>query len=249
MAKNEETKQGGSNTAQAEVGAQSSNRERWIQNMRKKYPDIENEDDLYAKSMDGYDAEHDYAKRSRDEASQLADIINKNPEVASFYSDLASGNIGAAFLNLGDLLKAYMSGEIDDEGYKTGLEERKKADDEKNEKIAAQDEVFKQWCEKHGYDPEEWMQKANEQLFSPMSSYAMAEAQFDAIDKMLNYDEDVEAAEIRGQNANIENQRRRMASNTDGMANKQSAAGASQQRQEHSSIVDIANRRAAMKNL
>lgn len=242
----------------SEITAASAptNQERMLANLRKKYPDIENDDDLYGKAMEGYDAEHDYAKQSRNEANQLAGIINEYPEVAGFYSELSAGNVGAAILNIGDLVDAYRNGDIDDEGYKARIAERKKADEdaaaaeeEKNGKIAAQDEVFKAWCEKHGYDPEEWMNKATEQLFKPMSSYAMAEAQFDALDKMLNYDEDVEAAEVRGRNTNISAQRRKAASSTDGQLNRSSAAAGAGQPKQENPLARMASRGAAARNL
>ena len=231
MANKNENQEQTQEQASASANAQPTNRERWERNLRAKYPDVQDEDELYGRAMDSYDTEHDYAKQSREEARQLADIINQNPEVAKFYSDLSQGNVGAAFLNLGDLLKAYMSGEIDDEGYKNGLAERQKAEDAKkaaeddrNSKIAAQDEVFKQWCEKKGYDPEEWMKRASEQLFTPMSSYAMAEAQFDAVDKMLNYDDDIEVARAQERNKKIVAERKKNAAASDGQLNRGSAA-------------------------
>lgn len=242
MAKNDENLNGQQAAQEAAAGAPSTtpNQDKWRENMRAKYPDAADDEALFEASMRGYDEEHDFAKRQREENDQLARIIQDKPEIAGFYSELASGNIGAAILNIGDLVEAYKSGEMDDEKYNTMVADRKKADEEKNSAIDAQNEVYRQWCEKKGYDPDEWMERANEQLFKPMSTYKMAEAQFDALDKMLNYDEDVEAAEIRGRNANIVAQRKKRSEATDGQANGGSASATTPAQRTKKTIFDVA---------
>lgn len=204
------------NQPAAPAQSTTPNRDKWLANLRGKYGEDKSEEELYDLSMKGYDTEHEAAKKYAQETRDFADKINQYPELAGFYSEASQGNVGAAVLNLGDLIDAYRSGEIDDEGYKAKVAERKKADEDaaaaeadKQAKIAKFDnEVFVPWCEKNGYDPEEWMKKADEMLFKPMRAYEMAEAQLDAIDKMINYDAAVAAAETKGRNANIQEQRR-----------------------------------------
>lgn len=201
--------------AAANTPSATPNQDKWRENMRAKYPDAADDEALYEASMRGYDEEHDFAKQQREDIDAFTNSIKDYPELASFYSEAAQGNIGAAILNIGALVDAYRNGEIDDAKYKEQVAARKKADEDaaaaketEQAELAEQNRIFEEWCAKKGYDPEEWMEKANEALFSPMISRKMAEKQFDAIDKMINYDAAVEAAEVRGRNANIQEQRR-----------------------------------------
>lgn len=235
--------------AETQTPSETPNRDKWFANMRGKYGEDKSEEELYDLSSKGYDEEHEYAKQQRADIDAFANSIKDYPELAAFYSEAAAGNIGSAILNLGDLMDAYRKGEIDDEKYRNAVAERKAADDEKNSKIAAQKEVFEKWCKDKGYDPEEWIAKAEEMLFKPMASYALAEAQFDAIDKMLNYDEDVEAAKVQGRNENIVTQRKKSAAATDGQVNSGSASAGAAAKGKTNSITDMANRRAALRNL
>lgn len=188
----------------AEETAKPSNKETWFKNMRSKRPDIpaEDEDALYGASMEGYDKEHEYANNMRNQTKKLSEAIDSSPELSTFMADIyergAEGHPEMAFINFGDLLQGYMSGEISSDEYIAEKEKRSKAESERKKKIEAQNEVYKKWCESKGYDPEEWMEKANEALFSPMGNYELAEAQFEAIDNMLNYDADVKDAEESG---------------------------------------------------
>lgn len=235
----------------SEQAPSTPNRDRWLENMRGKYPDIENEDDLYARSMEGYDAEHDFAKQQREENASLNELITSNPELARFYNEMfergKEGHPEMALLNVGDLLKAYITGEMTSDEYIAEKEKRSQAESEQQKKLEAQNAVFTAWCEKKGYDPEEWATRAAEKLFTPMANHELAEAQFDAIDKMLNYDDDVEAAEVRGRNANISSQRRRQQGSSDGMMNTTSAGGGTSADSQKNTIADIANQRAAMR--
>lgn len=222
MAKKEEQmkeQQAAEAAAQAAANTPSAtpNQDKWRENMRAKYPDAADDEALYEASMRGYDEEHDFAKQQRADIDAFTNSIKDYPELASFYSEVAQGNIGAAILNIGNLIDAYRSGEIDDAKYKEQVAARKKEADDaaaaketEQAELAEQNRVFEEWCSKKGYDPEDWMARAEELLFGPMAQRKMTESVFDAIDKMINYDAAVEAAEVRGRNANIQEQRRSM---------------------------------------
>lgn len=192
-------------------------KEIFISNVRKKYPDIEDEDELYGKVMDDYDMEHEWAKKQRRENERLASAMSASPELAAFMTEVmergADGHPEMAFLNLGDLLESYLKGEIGSDEYIAEKGKRQETKKKMDEKIAAQNEVFKAWAEKRGYDPDEWMARISEKLFTPMSEYALAEAQFDALDNLLNYDTDIEnamsAGETKGRNERIKAERMR----------------------------------------
>lgn len=242
--------------AETQTPSETPNRDKWFANMRGKYGEDKSEEELYDLSSKGYDEEHDFAKQQRADIDAFTNSIKDYPELASFYSEAAQGNIGAAILNIGALVDAYRSGEIDDAKYKEQVAARKKADEDaaaakeaEQAELAEQNRVFEEWCAKKGYDPEEWMAKANDALFSPMISRKMAEKQFDAIDKMINYDEDVEAARVQGRNENIVTQRKKSSAATDGQVNGGSASAGASTNKKTNSITAMANRRAALRNL
>jgi len=180
----------------------------WIANMRKKYPDA-TEDELYSIAMKNYDTDHNYRKETEASSKAFADLVNQEPEIAKWYKDVSEGvDPGVAMLNLGDVYKAYMNGDIDSEGFKAERSKRDAESKAKDESVAKQAQALEEWCKEKGYEPEEWLKQANEKLFTAMSSYALDKAQFDALDKMFNYDADVEAAQAKGRNENIMAQRK-----------------------------------------
>ena len=189
------------------VETPASNKDTFMKNLRSKYPDIAegDEEGLYGAAMKGYDTEHDYAKTMREQTGRLGEAMNASPEVASFMAEVyergAEGHPELAFLNFGDLLKSYLNGEINEGEYVAAKEKANAAEAEKAKKIEAQNEVFKQWCEQNGYDPDEWMKQASEKIFNKMSSYELGAEQFDAFDKMMNYDADIADAEAAGRAA------------------------------------------------
>lgn len=242
--------------AETQIPSETPNRDKWFANMRGKYGEDKSDEELYDLSSKGYDEEHDFAKQQRADIDAFANSIKDYPELASFYSEAAQGNIGAAVLNIGDLVDAYRSGEIDDAKYKEQVAARKKeaddaaaAKDAKQAALAEQDRVFEEWCAKKGYNPNEWMEKANEALFSHIRDSKLEEAQFDAIDKMINYDEDVEAARVQGRNENIVAQRKKSAVATDGQVNGGSASGAAGTGKTQSRLGGIASEMARARNL
>lgn len=242
--------------AETQTPSETPNRNKWLANLRGKYGEDLSEEELYGKSMEGYDEEHEFAKQQRADIDAFTNSIKDYPELASFYSEAAQGNIGTAILNLGDLIDAYRSGEIDDAKYKEQVAARKKEADDaaaakatEQEELAEQNRVFEEWCAKNGRDPEEWMAKAEEMLFGPMAKRKMTESVFDAIDKMINYDEDVEAARVQGRNENIVTQRKKSAAATDGQVNGGSASGAAGIGKTQSRLGGIASEMARARNL
>lgn len=227
-------------------------RETFLANLRKKHPDVEDEDELFGKAMEGYDAEHDYAKQQREETGRLADIMKGNDDLAAMYAELfergPEGNPEMALINIAPLLKSYLSGEISSEEYEAKKAENKKAEEEKNSKMAAQEQVFKEVCEEEGLDYEETLGKIAEKLLNPMAAYEIGKEQVKALINMVNYDDDVEAARVQGRNETIEARKRKMERQSDGLPSGGSAAQPST-RAEETQLQRIASRRAAAKNL
>lgn len=237
----------------ATEGATTSNRDTFLNNLRSKYPDIEDEDALYGEAMKGYDADHEYAKQQREETGRLADIMQSNPELAAMYAEMfergKDGNPEMALINISDLLRSYLTGEISSEEYESKKAEGKKAEAEKQKKMDAQEAVFREVCEEDGLDYEETLNKIAETLLNPMASYEIGKEQVRALINMVNHDSDVEAARVQGRNEQIEARKRKLERQGDGLPSGSSNAIPAQKPQRESELSRIASRRAAAKNL
>lgn len=197
------------------------NFDKWRNGIIAKNPDIDPNDmeALYGASSAGYDQEHDYAKKNREEVDKLSKILKDNPDIAAFYSKLiaSDGDAGEAFASLSDVIKAYATGEIDSEGYRNAMNEQraKKADMEAGQ--AASQIAFEEVCKEIGCNPEETAKQLQEKLFEPMASAKMTKEVWKTLINMLNYEDDVDAARIQGRNETISAQRKKSAVTTDGL--------------------------------
>lgn len=235
MAKeNKETPQ---NEAQVPVQEQSQtpNFDKWRTNMRGKYGEDKTDEELYDLSMSGYDTEHDAVKRYSAEATELEDILSANPDLAGVFSEIFTrgkdGNPAGALRNLPPELKRYITDEnYGDEAY---LADKKAREDEATAKKAKEEQTqslreqaFDEVCQEDGVaDPEAALEALKGVLYNPCETLDQCKEQVRAFLKMVDYDNAVEAAEVRGRNANIAAQRKKSAGGTDGQANRASAAG------------------------
>lgn len=247
--------------AQASTSAMSDtpNRDKWLANLRAKYGDELSEDELYGKSMEGYDAEHEYAKQSRADLDQFSKTIQNNPTMLAFYQkliELGEDNAEMALLELGDDLVSYLTGEIDSNAYqerkrlKAETEaENSRRSEELGQKKTAQRAALEAWAEKKGLDPDEFVSDVQTKLLEPIAAFSAEEALFESLYNMLYHDEDVEAAEVRGRNATITTQRKKNAGATDGQTNRSSAAAGVQGEEGKNPLARMASRGAAARNL
>lgn len=228
------------------------NYDKWRSGIIAKNPDI-NPDDmeaLYGASSAGYDAEHDYAKKNRAEVEKLSQILQANPDVAAFYEKLiaSDGDAGEAFASLGDVIKAYATGEIDSEGYRNAVNEQRTKKAEMDAGQEASQAAFEEVCQEIGCDPEETAKQLQEKLFEPMASAKMTKEVWKTLIKMLNYDDDVEAAHIRGRNENISAQRKKNNTATDGLP--KGGSPAAKPAQEKPDVLDqVLNSKMARRKL
>lgn len=240
-------------TAEQEV-VSTPNFERWKAGVMKNNPNLTEDSDMedfYAASSAGYDAEHDYAKKERAEVEKFHDMLTKHPEMASFYNSVINAedeDLGEAFLNLGELIKAYATGEIDSAKYAEGMNEKKRIEEETNGKQEAQAAAFEKACEEMGVDPVETSQSLMDKLFNPMATYALTVDLWKSLIKMLSYDDDVAAAEVRGRNANITAQRKKIENSTDGIPHRPSAT-MHPTAQSNSPLDSVVERRNARRRL
>ena len=189
------------------------NEDMFMENLGKKYPDLAgNREAIFEKSMEDYDREHEYAKKGRKQAEDIKSFIEADENVNNFLIDFwewgGKGKVWKAFLHLQPLWRQYINGEIQDDEFEAELR-RMNEEYEKTERVkemAAR--AFDKVCEKRGWDPDETRQKLNDMLFAEVNTEEEAERQVENMFRVLDFDPAVEAAEIRGKNATIEEQRR-----------------------------------------
>lgn len=237
----------------AQEPSQTPNFDKWRTNMRGKYGEDKTDEELYDLSMSGYDAEHDAVKRYNAEATELEDILLANPDLAGVFSEIFTrgkeGNPAGALRNLPPELKRYITDEnYGDEAYladKKAREDEASAQKEKADKIQSlREQAFDEVCQEDGVaDPEAALESLKSVLYNPCETLDQCKEQVRAFLKMVDYDNAVEAAEVRGRNANITAQRKKSAGGTDGQANRASAAGgAGEQRSPLARMAEIGAR-------
>lgn len=227
---------------------------KWKEGIMKNNPDLTEDSDMedfYAASSAGYDAEHDYAKKEREDLEKIHAIFAEHPELANFMDSVlnAEGNdLGEAIFNLGELITGYATGEIDSAAYKRAVDSKKKQEKEIEEKSAIQAAAFEDACKEMGVDPNETAQELMQKLFNPMSAYELTTEVWKNLINMLSYDDDVAAAEIKGRNANIVAQRKKVKDSTDGIPHANSTTAIAREK-EKTPIDLIVERRMARKKL
>lgn len=222
---------------QPEVLEQSAtpNFDKWRTNLRGKYGEDKSDEELFDLSMRGYDEEHESNKRYSSEATELEDILSANPDLAGVFAEIfergKNGNPVGALRNLPPELKKYLTDDsIGDDEYlaerkkRVDEEDAKKAKDEQTQKLREQ--AFEQVCAEDGVaDPEAALQVLQAVFDNPCETLEQCKEQVRSFLKMADYDDAVEAAEVRGRNANIAAERKRKSNSSDGLANGASAAG------------------------
>ncbi len=216
---------------------QTPNFDKWRTNLRSKYGEDKSDEELYDLSMSGYDAEHDAAKRYSAEAEELESILSANPDLAGVFAEIFTrgkdGNPAGALRNLPPDLKRYITDEnYGDEEY---LADRKKKEEEATAKKAKdeqtqslREQAFEEVCNEEGVaDPESALQALQAVFDNPCETLEQCKEQVRSFLKMADYDNAVEAAEVRGRNANITAQRKKSANGSDGQANGASSASSS----------------------
>ena len=248
----------------AEAAAQANasetpNRDKWFAGLRGKYGEELTDEELYGKAIEGYDAEHEYAKQARADVNEFAEAIKNNPQLLPFYQkviELGADDAEMALLELGDDLIDLLTGKIDSEAYKekkrlaaeSAAEEARQAE-EKNQAKIAQRAALEAWAEKKGIDPDEFIEKVQTTLLEPISAYSAAEELFESLYNMIYHDDDVEAARVQERNKKIVTERKKNASMTDGQNNRSSAAAGVQTNNEGNPLARMASRGAAARNL
>lgn len=196
--------------------ASDADRDTWFNNMRNKYPG-KSDNELYRLSTEGYNTEHDYAKGMRSQMERLQEAINSNPMISAFIAEIfergADNRPELAFRHLDDTLKAYMNGDIDEDGY---IAERERQDNERKETervesekqaaIEAQTQEIINYCEENGIDEATFYEELKD-FFDKFGKHNLGKKEIGMLYNMVHHDENVadarEAGRVAGRNESI----------------------------------------------
>ncbi len=202
------------------VAATPTKREIFFANLKKKYPerDFTDEDEYYAASMEGYDAEHEYRKSSESKNKEFFDKLQENPDVALFIgSILNKESFGKALSYLSDVLP-FEEGSEDFIAYNEAVAQRKAriaeaeaAAEEYERNLQESAESLKEFAEENNMTPEEatdFVQTMTEMIQDKLFSGKIDKDFLNLFYKAQNYDKDLvvakEAGVIQGRNEKID---------------------------------------------
>lgn len=199
--------------AQPAAPSETPNEDLFMENLGKKYPDAAgNREAIFGRAMEGYDHDHEYYKKSTKEAQDVKSILEQNEDINNFFLDLMNfgkqGHPEVAMARLKPLMRSYINGDLTSEEY---LAEAKRLEEEsaKAKKIAAlAKEAWDDECKERGWDPEETMEKLNALINQDCETKEECREQVKNMLRILEYDEAVAAAEVRGRNEKIKETQR-----------------------------------------
>lgn len=199
--------------------SQTSMEEQWMRGMEEKYPDLKgNREALFETSKRTYDEQHAelkkanaFMERSAKEANDMDRILQSDPDLSTvFLSIFEKGTrpVIAFIKGMRPLLKQYAEGKLTDEEIEEALKE------EEAQKLAAskrgqmQFDALEAECAERGWDVKETLDKFEEVFNKECSTPEECREQVKQFFKILDYDEAVSAAETRGRNSKITEERR-----------------------------------------
>lgn len=221
----------------------------WFAGMEEKYPDLKGDREaLFKASKEGYDSEHEYAKKSRAESEELNAILESDPDLNATFTEIFSrGKDGHPFLavlrHAKPLVKKYLNGEIDDEEFIAEMKREEESNAALKRKQEMQEAAFAKECEARGWDVADTLTKLDEILNSPCETEEQCREQVNNMFKIIEFDDAVSAAEVRGKNATINEEKRKPQGGQ--MGNNGAPAPANTGRQ--SLMAQAAEREAKMK--
>lgn len=228
----------------------ATQRQRWEQAIRAKNPDksYDNEDDLYADAMAGYDSVKDDLRRYRDDDQKLVELLEQHPDVMNFISTLTStGDFATAYAELPD----YASMDDDERAtYERAMagkrEERRRWKEEeatRDEKVQRSTEVLRQWADKNGLSEQqvaEFVDSVITKIADRFNSGDFDEDFFETLYRVLNYDTDLQASHdagvIDGRNQAI-GQRAQRRQQSDGLPEMMPSGGQAYQPEQSNDLV------------
>lgn len=236
--------------AVAQEPVSNPNEAEWFAGMEEAYPDLKGDREaLFKASKEGYDKQHAYNKKSMAEAEQLNAILESDPDLNAMFTEIfergKDGHPELALLHMKPLMKKYVNGDISSDEFLAEKQRLEAEDAALQKKQEMQQTAFVKECEERGWDVEETLTKLNEVMNGPCETEEQCREQVRNIFKILDFDPAVAAAEVRGKNATITEEKRK---NSGGqMGNNGASAPATTRRK--SLMTESAERAARMRDL
>lgn len=188
------------------------NRDKMLSGLRGKYGEELSEEELYGKAMEGWDAEHTYAKQARSEGAELNALLESNEDLNDFFCEMfqrgKDGHPELALAHIKPLMQQYINGEITSDEYTEEVERMKEADAKFQRIQDMAKEAFAEECQERGWDVTETMEKLNALINHDCETKEECREQVKNMFRILDYEPAVAAARIGGRNENIAEQRR-----------------------------------------
>lgn len=218
-----------------EEEAPKSKREVMLENLKRKYADrgFENEDDYWGAAMEGYDAEHDYAKRMREDNQSLRELLDSDPDFEDFVREIGKGE------DISDAVRHMPSDVLDfkseDDGRRGERAEMLRAEQrhreeleqmlaEQQENLAKSEQSLREYITNQGLSEEEGqelMTLLQTKILEPIGKGLISPELLEMMDKGRHYDEDMKQAEragrVAGRNEQIIERRERLDHGLDGL--------------------------------
>lgn len=187
-----------------------SRRDEALERLSSRYPDKKFEDDeaIYGQMLDDYDANDKELSSLRDDTQRLADVFNKNPELADFMAEAVKGNnpVLTYIRKYGDNIREMLDDESKQEEFAAANKEymdrvakEQEYEDEYQKNLDESLSLFDQ-LEAEGM-PSEKLDAAFAKLQEIVTNAVMGKftrEDIEMITKAIDHDSDVAAAEHEG---------------------------------------------------
>ena len=201
--------------AAAQEPVSNPNEVAWFAGMEEAYPDLKGDREaLFKASKEGYDKQHAYMKKSQAEGEELNAILASDPDLNAMFTEIFQrGKDGhpilAVLRHAKPLVKKYLNGEIEDEEFIAETKRLEEQEAATNKKREMQEAAFVKECEARGWDVEETLTKLDGILNGACETEEQCREQVQNLFKIIEFDDAVSAAEIRGKNATITEEKRK----------------------------------------
>ena len=220
------------------------NRDKMLSGLRGKYGEELSEEELYAKAMEGWDAEHTYAKQARSEGAELNALLESNEDLNDFFCEMfqrgKDGHPELALAHIKPLMQQYINGEITSDEYTAEVERMKEADAKLQRVQDMAKEAFAEECQERGWDVTETMEKLNALINHDCETKEECREQVKNMFRILDFEPAVAAARIGGRNEKIVEQKRNHPAGIDTLPRNGGAAATATAPKKSMSIFDEA---------
>lgn len=191
----------------------------WMRGMEDTYPDLKgNREALFETSKRTYDEQHtalkkanDFISRANKEADDMKAILDTDPDLSTVFTSIfekGTRPVIAFIKGMRPLLKDYAEGKLTDEEVETALKEEEAARLASSKKGKMQIDALEAECAERGLDVKETLDKFESVFMRECNTPEECRDQVKQFFKILDFDDAVSAAETRGRNSKITEEKR-----------------------------------------